>query len=176
MRRSTNHPEQPRDSLVLPPSQTMVLQTFREFWSSRSQPDKGLDLIDKIDALERQLRSYADDAQTGEQTPLFGDIANGNSRNASRPATHQTSEDRSDEESVFAVYTNTSYASSFDTNRMSRFEYSYKPLRIAVQLLRDLALFSKIGTVWLLDRWYRWLFVVLPPGLYMTAYMFITRE
>jgi hypothetical protein len=126
----------------------MVLEVFRTFWPSRSFK-KGPDLIDKIDALERQLRSYADDAQAGEETPLFGDIPDQNRSNASNVSTE---------------------------DELSRFEYSCKPIRIAAQMLRDLVLFLEIGIFWLLDRWYRWLFVALPIGLYITAYRFITRE
>jgi hypothetical protein len=144
----------------------MVLEVFRTFWPSRSFK-KGPDLIDKIDALERQLRSYADDAQAGEETPLFGDIPDQNRSNASKPTRDRTGEDSRNAPD---------YADVSTEDELSRFEYSCKPIRIAAQMLRDLVLFLEIGIVWLLDRWYRWLFVALPIGLYITAYRFITRE
>ena len=55
----------------------MVLHIFRAFWPFGSHYSKFPDLIDKIDALERQLRPYADDTQSGEEAPLFGDIQDG---------------------------------------------------------------------------------------------------
>ena len=52
------------------------------------------DLIDTIDALERQLelRPFTDDAQSGEGAPPFGDIQNEEGPDASRSAKHQTYE------------------------------------------------------------------------------------
>lgn len=70
----------------------MVPAMFRALWPFRSHYDKGPDLIDKIDALERQWRPYADDAQAGEEAPLFGDIQNEDSRDASKSATCQAYE------------------------------------------------------------------------------------
>ena len=155
----------------------MVLKMFRGFWPFRSHYNKGSDLIDKIDALERQLRSYADDAQAGEEAPLFGDIQNEDSRDAAKSATHNPHEHgRNAPGYAASIISQPSFLSVSSEHELSRFEYSYKPLRIAVQLFRDLMLFLMIGVVWLLDRWYRWLFVALPPGFYITAYKFITRE
>ena len=144
----------------------MVFKIFRTFWPSQSSK-KGPDLIDKIEALERQLRSYADDAHAGEETPLFGDISDQNYSTASNPIQNQTGRDSRNAPD---------YEGDSTEDELSRFEYSRKPIRIAVQLFRDLVLFLVIGIVWLLDRWYRCLFIALPTGLYITAYRFITRE
>lgn len=145
----------------------MMLQFLRvSFWLKPNSG--GLDLIDKIDALERQLRSHAEDAQAGERAPLFGDLCN----DPSEPGLFTS---RQIAESLSEVYAQWSEDETPEDG-LSRFEYSHKPLRMAAQLLRDIMLFLRIGIVWLLDRWYRWLFVALPPGLYATAYKFITRE
>lgn len=155
----------------------MVPAMFRALWPFRSHYNKGPDLIDKIDALERQLRPYADDAQAGEEAPLFGDIQNENSRDASKSATSQAYENGRNAPGYAASIISQPSLLSVSTEReLSRWEYSYKPLRLAVQLFRDLVLFLMIGVVWILDRWYRWLFVALPPSFYITAYKFITRE
>lgn len=155
----------------------MVLHIFRAFWPFGSHYSKFPDLIDKIDALERQLRPYADDTQSGEEAPLFGDIQDEDSSDASRPTVHQMyGSSRIAPGYATSIVSQPSFLSVSTEHELSRLEYSYKPLRMAVQLFRDLVLFLMIGVVWLLDRWYRWLFVALPPGFYITAYKFITRE
>jgi hypothetical protein len=167
---STNH----HNSLIVSPAQSshseMTFKIFRVFWPSRvsrASNKKGPDLSDKINALERQLRSYADDAQAGEETPLFGDVPDGNRRTAATPATYQTGEDSRNAPG---------YAGASTEYDLSRFEYSSKPIRIAAQLLRDLLLYLNIIIVWLFERWYRWLLVAIPIALYISTYKFIFRE
>lgn len=112
----------------------MVLQIFRTIWSSGSFK-KSPDLIDKIDALERQLRSYADDAQAGEETPLFGDIPDQNRSATSKPRRNQTVDDSRNAPD---------YADASTEDELSRFEYSYKPVRIAAQLFATSCCFSRL--------------------------------
>jgi hypothetical protein len=138
----------------------MISKAIRSLWPFGAKSNDGIDLADAIVACERQLRPRAYDAQPGEQTPLFANLPYGDS----------TLERR-----LTGTFPDDSMTNYQTDEAPSCIEYSYKPLRLAVQLLYDFVLGLVISLIWLLDRGIRFLMVALPLGLYITAYLLITR-
>lgn len=167
----------------------MIVRDLWSCWPFGSKSNQGLDLTAEIDACERQLRTQIKNDLTNERTPLFRGLPSGRST-PERRMTGASSDDFG-----------TTYGSDED---LSWLEYSYKPLRVFVQLLYDFVLVLAIATVWISDQaatvlvwisdqfafvfvwssdqlawlsdyWYRWLYVALPPTFCFTAYKFITR-
>jgi hypothetical protein len=138
----------------------MISKAIQSLWPFGGGSNDGFDLADAINACERQLRSSAYDVQPEEQTPLFANLPSGDST----PERRLTG--------TFPDNPTTNYQTD---EAPSCIEYSYKPLRLAVQLLYDFMLGLMINLIWLLDRWTRLLSVALPLGLYVTAFLLITR-
>lgn len=150
----------------------MIYKAISSFWPFRSQPNQGLDLADEIDVCERQLRAQAKIAAQDEQTPLFDDISSG-SRTPERRLTGTSANNPAPFDT--AAWDRTFGFGTPRDGSPSWLDYSYKPLRAAAQLLYDIVLGIVIALVWIVDRWYRFLFVLLPPALYFTGYKFIMR-
>jgi hypothetical protein len=138
----------------------MIWKAIRSLWPFGAGSNDGIDLADAIDACERQLRLNAHDEQLGEETPLFANLSSG---------------DSTPERRLTGTFPDDSTTTRQTDEAPSCIEYSYKPLRLAVQLLYDTVLGLVISLIWLVDRWIRFLTVVLPLGLYTTAYLMITR-
>lgn len=151
----------------------MICNAIPPVWPFRSKPNQGPDLADEIDACERQLRAQAKLTSQDEQTPLFDNVSSGVSTPQRRLSGTSAN--------VPAPFDTSAWNRTFDLRTSTDetppwIEYTYRPLRTVAQLLYDLVLGFVIALVWILDRWYRWLFVTLPPALYFTAYRFIMRE
>ena len=151
----------------------MISTAFPSFWPFRPRSNQGLDLASEIDACERQLRTHVKIAPQDEQTPLFDDFSSG----ASTPERRLT-EVFGYEPASFSGNAAWDRTFGLDASRSetpSWLDYSYRPVRATSQILYDLVLGLVIALVWVLDRWYWWLSVLLPPALYYTAYKFIMR-
>lgn len=151
----------------------MISKALPSFWPFRPNSNQGLDLAGEIDACERQLRTQAKIASQDEQTPLFDDFSSG----ASTPERGLTRTSGNEPASFGdnAVWNRTFGLNASRNETPSWLDYSYRPVRAAAQILYDLVLGLVISLVWILDRWYWWLSVLLPPALYYTAYKFIMR-
>jgi hypothetical protein len=138
----------------------MIVKAIQSLWPFEAKSNDGIDLADAIAACERQLRIGAHDVQPGEQTPLFANLPSG---------------DGTPERRLTGTFPDDPTTNYQTDEAPSCIEFSYKPLRLAIQLVYDFMLGLMISLVWLLDRWIGFLKVALPLGLYITAILLITR-